>query len=91
MRTQQAPEHAIHGIRDVIAARVLRTPRAYPGFELGDERSRSLLVNRQPQIRWLAVDLTVDPEQLVDPIHRRCCDRHLLEVGVLEKFAAASM
>ena len=48
----------------------LRAFLAHPGFQLGDQRRAPFLANGQPLVGRQAVDVALDVEQGVDPLHR---------------------
>jgi hypothetical protein len=54
-----------------------------PSLELGDQRLRPFLSDRQALLGREPVDLALDREQLVDPPHRLGRDRRLRDRGDL--------
>ena len=65
-----ALEHVIHRLGHGGVARERGTLGPHPVLELGDHRRAPLAAHREAPLGSLAVDLALDVEQRVDPLHR---------------------
>jgi len=68
-----AGQHVIEGFGDVGMAGQPGTLDPHPGFELVEQRQNTLLARGEARLRRLTVDLALDGEDGVDPLH--CLER----------------
>ena len=64
-----ALEHVIHRLGHGGVARECGALHAHPRLEISDERRAFLLAHREPPLGGLAVDLALDVEERIDPLH----------------------
>jgi hypothetical protein len=65
-----AGQHVVEGLGDVCMAGQPGTLGPHPGFEFVDQRHNALLARGEAILRRLTVDLALDGEEGVDPLHR---------------------
>ena len=64
-----ASQHVIEGLGDVDMAGQPGTLDPHPGFEVGDHGQNALLAHGEASLRRLTVDLALDGEDGVNPLH----------------------
>src|SRR5207302_7848803 len=64
-----ALQHVIHGLRDIAMARESGALSAHPAFEVADQRCDIALAPCQTLVRMHAVDVALQSEDRVDPLH----------------------